>query len=121
MARAHWLVVPSVREGWGLVVIEANSVGTPAIGYDVPGLRDSIRPGRTGRLAAAGDPAALASEAVEVLKDPARYESMRRAAIEWSRCFSWDATAAELMALGADPQLLTSWHAETEAVAYLAP
>ena len=42
MARAHALLVTSVREGWGLVVTEAASVGTPSIGYDVPGLRDSI-------------------------------------------------------------------------------
>ena len=59
MARAHCLLVPSVREGWGLVVSEANSVGTPAVGYDVPGIRDSIRGGVTGLLADAGDPAAL--------------------------------------------------------------
>ena len=43
MARAHCLLVPSVREGWGLVVVEANAVGTPAVGYDVQGIRDSIR------------------------------------------------------------------------------
>jgi glycosyltransferase involved in cell wall biosynthesis len=42
MARAHALLVTSVREGWGLVVTEAASVGTPSIGYDVAGLRDSI-------------------------------------------------------------------------------
>lgn len=42
MARAHALVVTSVREGWGLVVDEAAAMGTPSIGYDVPGLRDSI-------------------------------------------------------------------------------
>jgi glycosyltransferase involved in cell wall biosynthesis len=43
MARAHALVATSVREGWGLVVSEAAAVGTTAIAYDVPGLRDSVR------------------------------------------------------------------------------
>lgn len=42
MARAHALLVTSVREGWGLVVTEAAAVGTPSIGYDIPGLRDSL-------------------------------------------------------------------------------
>jgi glycosyltransferase involved in cell wall biosynthesis len=42
LARAHVLLVTSVREGWGLVVTEAAQVGTPTIGYDVPGLRDSV-------------------------------------------------------------------------------
>ncbi len=42
MSRAHLLIVTSVREGWGLVVDEAASVGTPTIAYDVDGLRDSV-------------------------------------------------------------------------------
>jgi glycosyltransferase involved in cell wall biosynthesis len=42
LARAHVLVATSVREGWGLNVSEAAACGTPAIGYSVPGLVDSI-------------------------------------------------------------------------------
>lgn len=42
MARAHVLAATSVREGWGLVVDEAAAMGTLAIAYDVPGLRDSV-------------------------------------------------------------------------------
>jgi glycosyltransferase involved in cell wall biosynthesis len=42
LARAHVLVATSVREGWGLSVSEAAACGTPAIGYSVPGLVDSI-------------------------------------------------------------------------------
>ncbi len=43
MARSWVLVVPSSREGWGMIVPEANSMGTPVIGYDVSGLRDVIK------------------------------------------------------------------------------
>jgi glycosyltransferase involved in cell wall biosynthesis len=43
LARAHVLVTTSVREGWGLNVSEAAACGTPAIGYSVPGLVDSVR------------------------------------------------------------------------------
>jgi glycosyltransferase involved in cell wall biosynthesis len=42
IARAHVLILTSVREGWGLVVTEAAAVGTPVIAYDVAGLRDSV-------------------------------------------------------------------------------
>lgn len=42
LAAAHVLVTTTVREGWGLNVSEASAVGTPTIGYDSPGLRDSI-------------------------------------------------------------------------------
>jgi glycosyltransferase involved in cell wall biosynthesis/O-antigen/teichoic acid export membrane protein len=97
MARAHCLLVPSVREGWGLVVLEANSVGTPAVGYDVPGLRDSIRHDRTGALVPSGDPAGLADAATALVGDPERYASLRAEALSWARTFSWDRTADELL------------------------
>jgi glycosyltransferase involved in cell wall biosynthesis len=42
LARGHVLVATSVREGWGLNVSEAAACGTPAIGYSVAGLVDSI-------------------------------------------------------------------------------
>jgi glycosyltransferase involved in cell wall biosynthesis/O-antigen/teichoic acid export membrane protein len=97
MARAHCLLVPSVREGWGLVVIEANSVGTPAVAYDVPGLRDSVRDGITGRLASAGDPEDLARQVAELLADPREYGAMSKNAVEWAHLFSWNETARRLL------------------------
>jgi glycosyltransferase involved in cell wall biosynthesis len=48
LSRAHIILAAAVREGWGLIVTEANAMGTLAIGYNVPGLRDSIRHGETG-------------------------------------------------------------------------
>ena len=58
VARADVLVATSVREGWGLVVSEAASVGTPTVAYDVPGLHDSV--GASGGILTKADPAALA-------------------------------------------------------------
>ena len=99
MATSHCLLMPSVREGWGMVVVEANSVGTPAVGYDVGGIRDSIRNGRTGLLATAGDPLALAIQAISLVTDEARYEAIRSEAIDWAHGFSWERTADRLMEL----------------------
>ena len=49
---AAWLLLhPSAVEGWGLVVTEAAVRETPAIAFDVPGLRDSVVDGETGVLA----------------------------------------------------------------------
>ena len=45
---AHFLLHTSLREGWGLNVIEANALGTPAIVYPVAGLTESTIHGRTG-------------------------------------------------------------------------
>ena len=93
MARAHCLLVPSVREGWGLVITEANAVATPAVGYAVAGIRDAIRDGRTGLLVTPGDPQALGRAAADLLLDPERYEQMQIEAERWGTCFSWDLTA----------------------------
>ena len=43
-------VCASDAEGWGQAVIEAAGHGVPTLARDVPGLRDSIRPGETGWL-----------------------------------------------------------------------
>jgi glycosyltransferase involved in cell wall biosynthesis len=49
---AAWLLLhPAIMEGWGIVVAEAAARGTPTVGFDVPGLRDSVAPGLTGLLA----------------------------------------------------------------------
>ena len=46
-----WLFLhPALIEGWGIVVAEAAIRGTPAVAFDVPGLRDSVVPGETGML-----------------------------------------------------------------------
>ena len=46
-----WLLMhPALIEGWGIVVVEAAIRGTPAVAFDVPGLRDSVVHGQTGML-----------------------------------------------------------------------
>lgn len=96
MSRAHVLLVPAVREGWGLIVTEANACGTPAIGYNVHGLRDSIRNGETGLLTA-NNPTALTEAILAFFNDAELRQELSENALEWSRCFSWDETAAEFM------------------------
>lgn len=96
MSRAHLIIVPGVREGWGLVVTEANASGTPAIGYRIPGLRDSIRHGITGLLTNA-DPYSLAGAVIRFFHDEGLRQELTRNALEWSRRFSWDTTAEVFM------------------------
>ena len=92
MASATALLMTSVREGWGLVVTEANACGTPAIVYDVPGLRDSVRDGHTG-LVVEARPEALAEAMVRLASDPALRARLAEEALSWSRAFSFDAAA----------------------------
>ncbi|MCC7354927.1 MAG: glycosyltransferase family 4 protein [Anaerolineae bacterium] len=93
MGRAHVLIHPSVKEGWGLVVLEANAQGTPAIGYAVAGLRDSIRHGETGLLAPPQQPGALAEAIVSLWRNRSRREAFSRAALAWAATFRWDDSA----------------------------
>lgn len=95
--RAWVLVNPSVREGWGLNVLEANALGTPCVAYDVGGLRDSVRDGETGLLVENGNVEGLAEAIVRVLRDEALRERLSKNALEYARKFSWDKTAKEFM------------------------
>lgn len=97
LAGARVCVCPSVKEGWGLTVIEANALATPVVASDAPGLRDSVRDGETGLLAPVGDVAAFASAIGSLLADPARARALGAAALSWSQQFDWDA-AADAMA-----------------------
>jgi glycosyltransferase involved in cell wall biosynthesis len=93
MATAHMLLVTSVREGWGLVVIEANACGTPAVVYDVPGLRDAVRHGVTGIVVEA-TASSMAREIAWLWTNPVRYRSLAAEALSWSGEFSFDRAAA---------------------------
>lgn len=90
LAKAHVLVNPSYHEGWGLVNIEANAVGTPVVAYDVPGCRDSVRSGETGILVKKGDFKKLAQEILTLVNDRERYERLSQNAIKWSKKFTWE-------------------------------
>jgi glycosyltransferase involved in cell wall biosynthesis len=90
LSRAHIILVPAVREGWGLVVTESNAMGTPAIGYDVHGLRDSIRHDETGITIMEKSPEVMAQQAILLLRDSERLSRYSRNALEYSKQFNWD-------------------------------
>ena len=92
MQRATVVVQPSRKEGWGLTVLEANACGTPVVATDVPGLRDSVRHGTSGLLAAA-NPASLATCLLSVMSDDELRARLARGARAWSERFRWDHVA----------------------------
>jgi glycosyltransferase involved in cell wall biosynthesis len=90
MQQAHLILVTSVKEGWGLIVTEAASQGTPAVVYNVGGLRDSVRQAQTGIVTTLNTPAELAAGAVKLLRDPDQYRRLQTQAWEWSRTITFD-------------------------------
>jgi len=94
-ARAAVVVMPSRFEGMGMVALEAQSAGTPVVGYDVDGLRDAVRDG--GVLVPAGDLAALEGAIAALLADTARrVETGERGRAAVGAAHSWDTVAARL-------------------------
>lgn len=95
MARAHVFVMTSVREGWGLVVTEANRLGTPAVVYDVAGLRDSTLDGETGLICQRNTPFDLACAVGSLYDTPDQYDRMRERAWTTAKQLNWEQTARD--------------------------
>ncbi len=90
LSKAHIIVNPSIREGWGLVVIEAASLGIPTAAFNVPGLKDSIMNKKTGIINYDHTVESLANEIMNLLEDKERYNIICCNAIIWSKNFSWE-------------------------------
>ncbi len=94
LARAWVGALPSVKEGWGLSVVEAASHGTPSIAFSrAGGLAESILDGQTGVLVDGNEDAFVAALA-DLLADRERCAVLGRRARAYASEFSWDVTAA---------------------------
>ena len=69
MNNARLLVVPSLKEGFPTVVLEAMSYGIPVVGYNIGGLPELVRHGLDGLLVPAANRGALAMSIVDLLED----------------------------------------------------
>jgi len=96
--KATLLINTSVREGWGLVVIEAASVGTPTVAYRVPGLKDSVLDNKTGILCDP-NPTSIASEIISLLNNKLLLYSLSKNSIGWSKKFTWPESVRQSLKL----------------------
>lgn len=70
LSEADLLLFPSYyREGVPRVVLEAAAMGLPVVGFDVPGVREAVRNGKTGFLVAKGDLDSLTKHVKKLLED----------------------------------------------------
>lgn len=71
IAASDVLVLPSFREGFGMVLIEAAAMGVPAIASDIYGISCAVENHRTGLLVPVANPGALAVAMTSLLTDAA--------------------------------------------------
>ena len=87
-----WVFVnPSIGEGWGIAIIEANLHGTPAVAFNVTGLSESIKHGETGILVK--DEAEMIDAIVRILKDKKFRTELSKNSLKWSEKFNWNDAA----------------------------
>lgn len=99
MAKAHILLHASVKEGWGLVVLESASVGTPAIVYNVNGLKSVVKNGETGIVLKENSPREMAREAMLLYRNKSLYRLFQKNGRLWVNSFRWSDAVVKSTAL----------------------
>lgn len=89
--KAHFLLHTSIREGFGLVVIEANSQGTPVLAYSSPGLRDVIINGINGYIFSREEKDLIVNKSIALFNN-LKYNDLVYSAINSSKNYNWTAT-----------------------------
>ncbi len=86
----HLFLLPSQTESFGLAALEAMACGAPVVASRAGGLPEVIDDGINGILEPVGSVEAMGRRATELLRDAARHQAMRDAAIAKAREFSAD-------------------------------
>ena len=88
MNKAWVFLIPSMIEGWGITVTEAALCRTPSVGFNVPGVKDSIRNGETGLLA--NTESGFITHTKRFIQDKPLRKKMGENCAVWSKTLSWD-------------------------------
>lgn len=99
MKKAHLLLHASIKEGWGLVVIEAASQATPSVVYDVSGLKDSVKNDKTGIVLKENNAKEMAREAIQLINNKQKYSNLQKNGLEWAKSLTWKKATKQSLAL----------------------
>jgi glycosyltransferase-like protein len=90
---ADALVFPSLKEGWGLAVLEAMGAGLPVIATDIPVFREYLTDQRDALLVPPADPNRLAEAMQTLMADDALRSTLVEGGRQVAARFTWEATA----------------------------
>ncbi len=97
---ADVFVLPSIQEGQGIVLLEAQASAKPVVAFNVGGVNEAVLRGETGLLVDRGDSDALADALLKLLLDDSLNEKMgakgRRFVVE---NFTWDVCAERMLSV----------------------
>jgi glycosyltransferase involved in cell wall biosynthesis len=93
---ASVFVLPSLQDGFGMVVYEAGACGVPAIVSENVGA--TIRDGQDGFVVPIRDPDALADRLLRLYRDEDLRREMGRSARSYAHRFTWEASLRQLLA-----------------------
>lgn len=97
---ADVFVLPSVQEGQGIVLLEAQACGKPVAAFSIGGVNEAVRDGETGFLASPGDVAGLAENLLKLLGDGMLRARMGVAARSFvTENYSWGLCAQRMLAV----------------------
>ncbi|MCM3341292.1 N-acetyl-alpha-D-glucosaminyl L-malate synthase BshA [Paenibacillus sp. MER TA 81-3] len=82
---ADCLLLPSEKESFGLVALEAMACGVPTIGSEAGGIPELVTHGETGFLAPIGETETMAEYAIQLLSQPMLAQKMREACLHRAR------------------------------------
>ncbi len=92
---ADAFLFPSVKEGWGLVAMEALAVGLPLIASDIPVFREYLVDGETAVLVRPNDHDALAGAMKTLMGDHSMRDRLAAAGLGVAQRFTWSRAASD--------------------------
>jgi glycosyltransferase-like protein len=92
---ADALVFPSIKEGWGLAVLEAMAADLPVVSSDIAVLREYLTPDRTAVMTRVGEPESLAAGMRRLAGDAELRRTLVQGGRELVPAFSWHRAAEE--------------------------
>jgi glycosyltransferase involved in cell wall biosynthesis len=96
LSSSSCVVLPSMAEGWGVVLTEAAAVGTPSIAYDVPGVHEQAELIPSVILTKPRDETSLSIHIGQLLKDRERVKKLGEAGAKAATKLTWETSVLEV-------------------------